>query len=69
MHIGHDGFGIALDLRIRHGKESEGAVPEGGCRAQGHQSVHVRRPVPQAFIAADKESLVDDHDRNRQQEL
>ena len=67
--VGHDRRAIASRLGGGHGKQRIGAVTKGRRRAQGHQGIHVRGPVPEALEAADKKLLVDHHDRRRQQQL
>ena len=69
VHIGHHSVHVAPHLRVRHGKQGKGAVPEGRRRAQRDQRVHVGRAVPQAFESADEKFLVDDHDNDGQQQL
>ena len=68
-HIFHDGVHIPTHLGAGHGKQGVGAVDKGGRGSQGHQGVHIGRPVPEAPEAADEEFLVNHHDDDRQQQL
>ena len=45
------------------------AVNESRAGAEGNERVHIRRAVNESLEAADEESLVDDHDNDREQQL
>ena len=69
MHIAHDCIHVPLYLRSRHGKQGVDAVYKRCGRTKRYQCVHVRCFMPETLETADKEFLVDDHDRNGKQEL
>ena len=64
-----DRFRVSPHLRAGHGKEGIGAVYKRSARAERNKRIHVRRAAPQALESADKEVLIDDHDRGRKQQL
>ena len=65
----HDKLGIAVNLGSSHGEQGVDTPYKGGHGAEGYQSVHVRRAVPQTLEATDKEFLVDDHDDSGKKQL
>ena len=62
-------WGITAHLRTRHCEQRKCTVTESRRRAERNKRIHIRRTVQQRAKAADKEFLIDDHDRRREQQL
>ena len=69
MQTAHRSTHITFCLRVGHSEEYADAIHKGGTRAKRYQRVHIRRTVQQSPETADKEFLIDDHHRHRQQKL
>ena len=69
MHIAHGGLHIARRLSLYRPEKGIDAVGERRRRAERHEGIHIRRSVDKPFEAADEESLIYHHYRNRQQQF